>query len=183
MLRSKPNRAASLPHATISACGGLRRRASLARAGGAQYRGVFAILTVLGVLCACNHGDGKRPTNDDAGGCVVDRDCATGFCNRGECVEPSEGSPLGQECTVPRDPYTGEPQYRFSACQAYLCLDGKCRSCQSDSECNARGGDVQVSCRAAEGRPGMACGRDAPSSEIEQAPPPDGGDTQLPGAP
>lgn len=182
MLRSKSKRAASLPHARTGACGKRRARSSLARAASSQYRGAAAIWAVVGVLSACNHEDGKPPTSD-AGSCVVDRDCATGFCNRGECVGPIEGSPLGLDCTVPRDPYTGEPQYRFSACQAYLCLDGKCRSCQSDSECNARGGDVEVSCRATEGRPGRACGRDAPPSEGEQPPPPDDGDTQPPSAP
>lgn len=59
--------------------------------------------------------------------CANDEQCGDGFCDRGHCAAIwTCNLEYGQRCE--------EPQ----RCGAYyVCVDGRCRSCISDSECNS----------------------------------------------
>jgi hypothetical protein len=83
------------------------------------------------------------------GSCIQDADCPSSFCDRGLCAKPVDEEHYGIECE-PSTPYAllpprpplppGEiwPPRRgapVTVCGAYLCVEGRCRSCQSDNEC------------------------------------------------
>lgn len=85
------------------------------------------------------------------GACARDADCRSGFCDLGRCAELIGPLHYGFECS-PEPP--GAPPGR---CGPYLCLDGRCRSCQSDAQCqDSRGAPT---CAVFEERPGKQCGR------------------------
>lgn len=96
--------------------------------------------------------------------CATDATCAPGFCDRGVCAMPGRGA-YGRECEGPEDyvsslppPAPGEvrgPKAGFPEpfCYGYRCIDFRCRSCQSDAEC--QGGST---CGQAKGWPGKQCG-------------------------
>lgn len=123
----------------------------------------------------------RKPPVPDAGGptpigeaCSQDADCQTAFCDRGLCAQPFLPFFYGHQC---------KPQQhrdRVTPCGPYLCVDGRCRSCQSDAECQARGSE---SCAAfGESHPGKTCGRlfdGGVPPEVEPATPP----TATPGPP
>lgn len=64
--------------------------------------------------------------------CASDGECGDGYCDRGRCAAIwTCGERLGQRCV------NGDvaPNPRFSdRCQG-ICLEGRCRSCVSDEEC------------------------------------------------
>jgi hypothetical protein len=113
--------------------------------------------------------------------CRTDQDCAPDFCDRGVCATPGKGlygrdecepdppQPKGPEPPLPpnvkRAPKAGFPE---PECGAYRCIDGRCRSCQSDAECGEG-----LACKSWEGFPGTACGRPGPEvHHVPQQPPP-----------
>ena len=112
-------------------------------------------------------GCARRPSAEDAapprGGqaaavsarsCRNDQDCAGGFCDRGVCQTPI--GIYGRPCKpAPRTP-EGPRDGMHSVCGAYLCLDGRCRSCQSDEQCRSELGSPR--CYKLEGEPGYRCG-------------------------
>jgi hypothetical protein len=111
-------------------------------------------------------------------GCARDEDCPSGFCDRDQCApaaDVGETPPHGRTCVVSRDSTTGERLNRFIVCGAYLCLDGRCRSCRADSECNARGGSGDSVCQMIDGLPGLRCGSPlvGPPPDSTGPPPPD----------
>lgn len=61
--------------------------------------------------------------------CEVDSDCAaTGFCDLHTCVLPNQnGSSYGLSCTGAAT--------TTDTCLGYACVDERCRSCASDSQC------------------------------------------------
>jgi hypothetical protein len=62
--------------------------------------------------------------------CTRDDQCGDGFCDRGRCAEIwSCGSDYGRECTKGVD-----------NCYLYPCIDGRCRSCTSNAECDWKRG-------------------------------------------
>ena len=101
--------------------------------------------------------------------CDRDTDCRSVFCDYGTCADPG---PLryGLACTPqpPRGP---------SQCGSYICVDGRCRSCQSDAECRYWKGSP--TCGVFQDiRRGRACGRIVevpevpPSAKPAEPPPP-----------
>jgi len=89
--------------------------------------------------------------------CHADSACGTGFCDRGVCR--AVAGVYGRTCkAAPRGP-DGLRDGKLSVCGAYLCIDGRCRSCQSDGECKSEVGSPK--CYKLEGEPGMRCGNPA----------------------
>ena len=108
-----------------------------------QAAGVLLLLNGLFSLwLGCSHQPPCPPpvTHVAAGGaCVRDTDCRSGFCDRDICMDVFELPGIGKECD--RDPPVDAPVDGPNAgrsdrgCGRYLCLDGRCRSCASDAEC------------------------------------------------
>ena len=115
--------------------------------GKALWTVVVIALNMLG----CVYANGRV----EAVACRADRECHTGFCDRGQCAQP-EGA-FGAVCTpVPRTA-DGFRDAKLHVCGAYLCSDSRCRSCESDSQCQAELGATR--CLSSPGRPGLRCGR------------------------
>lgn len=123
----------------------------------------------------------KPPSNDgteikrfEGPPCSKDVDCASGFCDRGFCAQIVEAHKYGIECE-PEPPYVPPPPLPpgfkegpprdVNDCIAYRCMDGRCRSCQIDSECS-RGS----TCEHTEGFPGRSCGAYALGRSISKEP-------------
>jgi hypothetical protein len=67
--------------------------------------------------------------------CEKDTDCQLEFCDRGACVELVNDSNLGAACTSAppaRTPQAGQPD---PVCGGLLCVEGRCRSCRTDTDC------------------------------------------------
>ena len=106
--------------------------------------------------------------------CKTDDECYPDFCDRGICAEVGMNGkrPYGRECTPPPAPVPisqlpplGPNEVRglpssVSPCGGYLCVNGRCRSCASASECAS---ETSV-CQRVPGFPGMRCG--APSAAL-----------------
>jgi hypothetical protein len=88
--------------------------------------------------------------------CTADGDCeGDSFCDDGQCA--AVGRTYGTECIVPEaDPATGKPRPADFTCGAYICSEGRCRSCASDDQCSAVLG--APTCKAVTGNPGQQCG-------------------------
>jgi len=89
--------------------------------------------------------------------CVRDADCQVGFCDRGVCPFFRGYANYGEACEVPY--HSSETPHRPGEsehpCGAYLCIDRRCRSCQSDRECGERS-----TCTHRRGWPGRSCTTD-----------------------
>ena len=60
-------------------------------------------------------------------GCTKDDECGDGFCDRGQCSAIYTCSrDLGARCELD------------GQCPYLMCIDGRCRSCASDEECQIR---------------------------------------------
>jgi hypothetical protein len=67
--------------------------------------------------------------------CVHDADCPSGFCDRVTCGDWSAF--YGSPCAPPAPDARPVDKLPERLCHGYLCLDGRCRSCQSDAECQS----------------------------------------------
>jgi hypothetical protein len=115
------------------------------------YRNLLgATILCVGLLAGCAHGSAGASAT-----CKADIDCDVGFCDRGGCAE-REGV-FGAACTPAPRTAEGVRDGKLHSCGAYLCIDSRCRSCQSDSQCQAELGAPR--CLASPGRPGFRCGR------------------------
>lgn len=95
--------------------------------------------------------------------CSRDDDCgASLFCDLGTCRSEEPNQLYGMACqAAPSDGHKQE------LCGAYVCQEGRCRSCVSDAQCEA----AEVTCRTLPGRPGKRCGRTLePSDATAEAP-------------
>lgn len=116
------------------------------------------LLSAVLVCTACGH-EGPQAARDaprrSGAACSSDAQCGSGFCDAGVCAVPS--GVYGSRCLpAPR----GEDAVRdgkLNACGAYVCGDGRCRSCESARQCMDEYG--APACAKVEGRPGMRCGR------------------------
>lgn len=120
--------------------------------------------------------------------CASDTDCRDGFCDRTLCATfgtRGENGGFGSECEPPpalapqpdeQEPSRpGEvvmPQRIERECGGYLCINRRCRSCLSDSECQRTMGTP--TCGQFGGWPGRGCGEylDAASNDASPPPPP-----------
>lgn len=129
------------------------------------------------------------------GACVHDEDCRSSFCDRGVCMVIGETGNHGRECTVLvlsadpplREGFVSErtadgllsipgPKAKWGpedTCGGYLCLGERCRSCQSDSECQGWTGGP--TCVSVAGVPGKRCGGSggtmSTTPEVQPVPP------------
>jgi hypothetical protein len=115
----------------------------------------FIAVLVGGAACVIQQrADSIQAAGAPAAGCRVDADCASGFCDRGDCQTPS--GVYGRACEpAPRMP-DGLRDGKRHVCGAYLCVDGRCRSCESDQECLSELGSPR--CYRLQGEPGRRCG-------------------------
>lgn len=114
----------------------------------------------------CGDSDARRaqsPTPSDPvpqQGCTSDGDCPDGFCNRdGSCQLVLESAKFGIACERAPEAPSGKVDVRFHTCAAYLCIDGRCRSCRTDRECFLELGSSQCGTLNDPSRPGKRCGR------------------------
>src|SRR4051812_42223023 len=119
----------------------------------------FALVAFGGSACSRKHGasggGGLAAAPDKS--CHADRGGGAGFFGRGG--GGAVAGVYGRTCkAAPRGP-DGLRDGKLSVCGAYLCLDGRCRSCQSDGECKSEVGSPR--CYKLEGEPGMRCGNPA----------------------
>src|SRR4051812_24670474 len=86
------------------------------------------------------HIGGAPPDKRKAAGeeCAHDADCQARFCDRNVCVDLYKKRKLGGEC-APRSHAdsadAGPPDRGCSV--GRLCMEGRCRSCTSDAECQS----------------------------------------------
>lgn len=122
------------------------------------------LTTLLLFSSACGHDssadvDGAAEANPtgDAGECNADSDCSRGFCDAsGACAPIDENNHFGTDCEPEPEPMNNLLDGKFNTCGAYLCIDGRCRSCSSDEQCQEQRGAPM--CGQLEGRPGYRCG-------------------------
>lgn len=95
------------------------------------------------------HGGGSTAIGE---ACARDADCQSVFCDRGRCAQPLGAVNYGIECEPP------PPRDRVMPCGAYICADGRCRSCQSDAECTYWMGAEKCT-TFGDDIPGKQCGR------------------------
>lgn len=94
--------------------------------------------------------------------CSADAECSPGFCDLGVCAQAMKLRKYGSPCTIRPPPPPPPPlpsgflpgiPSAVTECGAYMCQDGKCRSCQSDAACGKGS-----TCEHTEGWPGKSCG-------------------------
>jgi hypothetical protein len=154
--------------------------------------------------CQSEYGMGKcRPMGDDAPGwperfvcrpavelkqrnaaCTDDKQCWSSFCDRGRCKWSNPSTSYGELCTKgPPKPPTRHPEaHAKGTCEGYLCVDGRCRSCLSDAECQEGSSDLKcldfdnwngqvcVTQRDAENEPAIIGGGPPPSNMTHEKP-------------
>jgi hypothetical protein len=111
--------------------------------------------------------------------CSADTQCQSGFCDRGACGRRVSWRSYGGPC-VPAPPGTAIREIPDEAyCIGYLCMDGRCRSCQSDSECTRWQPEPGVppskeplTCTKFNDWPGKQCGRVIPGQLCPNGKPP-----------
>lgn len=91
--------------------------------------------------------------------CRADDHCQSGLCDRGVCTDIGGQKNLGHgEACEQGPPFAKRPRNSRpqDQCGAYVCIDGRCRSCESDSECIHWKGAGR--CEHVPGLPGKSCG-------------------------
>lgn len=115
---------------------------------------------VLSCLSACERSDDDSISTQGsaikAPPCEVDSDRETGFCDVDACAEPDAAAfPYGAECDEDKQQLGGKLN---DPCGAYVCRDGRCRSCVSDDECGEGNSNGPSECHEWQDRPGKGCG-------------------------
>jgi hypothetical protein len=105
--------------------------------------------------------------------CTDDGECGDGFCDRGHCAAVwTCGQRYGQRCINGRP--VPSSVHRKDNCNG-ICLDGRCRSCESDTECEKALGGKGFMCNIGpELGGGRGCGHPGPKFGLDaQHAPPD----------
>jgi hypothetical protein len=124
----------------------------------AAIKFLFSLLLVM--VVSGNPGDvlalagGGGQDHPAGAACQADEDCQSGFCDAGVCRLP-EGQ-YGAVCTPAPRTAEGLRDGKLNACGAYICSEDRCRSCNSDSQCQQEYG--APTCRLHPTRPGKRCG-------------------------
>ncbi len=89
--------------------------------------------------------------------CSKDSECESDeFCDRvGTCEEVKLDVRYGTPCD--ESTYDGMDR-DLNTCAAYLCREGRCRSCESDGECVSEHGAPACNELSEPGWPGLRCG-------------------------
>ncbi len=109
-------------------------------------------LGVPGETFALAGGAGKDAPVGAA--CHADEDCQSDFCDLGICRIPQ--GQYGAVCTPAPLTAEGLRDGKLNYCGAYVCEEGRCRSCNSDSQCQSEYGAPM--CKLHPNRPGKRCG-------------------------
>jgi hypothetical protein len=116
------------------------------------------------LVCAKNPADAPRQKRVAAGeACLRDCDCLSAFCDRGTCADSADLGAwnYGKGPCEPAPPHTPIDNILTSLmgdiCAGYVCIERRCRSCQSDAECED--GSDEYKCLSLYGLPGKRCGR------------------------
>ena len=86
--------------------------------------------------------------------CLVDKECQSSFCDLDVCTDPA--GQYGAVCMVAPLTADGLRDGKLNTCGAYVCADGRCRSCQTDDQCKTEYGVPR--CSLHDTRPGRRCG-------------------------
>lgn len=137
-----------------------------------------AMLALLGLGCSSQpiSSSDRSASASTIVTCTGDGDCqGNTFCDDAEChaVERTYGA----ACIIPEpDPATGKPRPVDFMCGPYICLEGRCRSCDSDAKCEGVLG--APTCAAVPDLPGRRCGDYSLGEVSTPADPPPG--TSMP---
>jgi hypothetical protein len=112
----------------------------------------------------CCRGQGGLPCASVkfGGACGRDADCRSGLCDRGICADERDFGVwnYGLQCEPGYAPHPLEDRrfpVNMDPCGGYVCVDRRCRSCQSDAECQTGSSDYK--CLHYDELPGsMRCG-------------------------
>jgi hypothetical protein len=90
----------------------------------------------------CRPATPRRPLYDT---CTEDAQCKTLFCDRTTCAKIGRVSNYGEDCMPgpPKPPPEGVRIPAEGTCEGYLCVDGRCRSCKEDAECQDGSGELK----------------------------------------
>lgn len=113
---------------------------------------MLALMIAFWAGTGCGQAETKGILNGQS--CSLDGSCLSGFCDAGQCAEPS--GPFGAVCTPAPRTSDGLRDGKLNVCGAYLCLNGRCRSCVSDTQCKEEYGAPR--CRSLAPYPGRRCG-------------------------
>jgi hypothetical protein len=123
-------------------------------------------------ICVHDPADAPGVKRLDAGkACLRDCDCMSAFCDRGACADSADLGAwnYGQGQCQPGPPHAPADNIltwpAWDMCGGYICVEGRCRSCQSDAECQE--GSTEYRCLPLYGLPGKRCGR---PSEAKRSP-------------
>ncbi len=86
--------------------------------------------------------------------CSEDAQCDSSFCDLQRCSPPQ--GVYGRTCAPAPRTSEGIRDGKLHFCGAYLCLDGRCRSCSRDQQCQSELGSP--TCYRSDDRPGARCG-------------------------
>lgn len=118
------------------------------------------LMVVLCGACRSNADERDAPAEQDAASraeCQSDEECPGGFCDReGECGTLEDRTSRGRTCKRAPELPSGMVDGKLNVCGAYLCIDGRCRSCRTDRECELEYGAPR--CAASEDGSGRSCG-------------------------
>jgi hypothetical protein len=127
--------------------------------------GILCLISWLVFLWAGCGGDQRNPECPPgppqdkpmaAGGtCRRDADCRTMFCDRNVCVDPFEKGKFGGECELHPPITAADGGLPDRGCGGHLCLEGRCRHCTSDEECEAHFGAARCSHTSEKCVPGL----------------------------
>jgi hypothetical protein len=91
--------------------------------------------------------------------CTRDDECGDGFCDRGRCAAIRTCHTYGQRCINGHPaPTSSRNEHCFG-----ICVDGRCRSCESDAECIQDRGRSDSTCNGHRGVLGRLCGSPWPN--------------------
>jgi len=128
-----------------------------------RFARILFVLSVAATATSCSSGSGSVDRSGLAVTkvCSNDSECSGGaFCDQGRCAMSSPQLAFGMRCVPPPRTALGTVDAKLGTCGAYLCIDGRCRSCSSDAQCLGDSGAPL--CQAIPDRPGRRCGGPAP---------------------
>jgi len=93
-----------------------------------------------GLLLGC--GSARLPFEKrvaDDGRCHDDGDCISAFCDRTVCVPLDRRGEVSGECDPRPPPWLPDAGSLDRGCGQYLCIEGRCRTCTTDKDCETYG--------------------------------------------
>src|SRR4051812_28675321 len=128
---------ATTPHgATGSSTAAPEGKRSIAADAARSPRMLRLLIAAALCLLAClNAACWSATASRQAATCKTDAECGSEFCDSGRCSQPR--GVYGTKCIPAPHTPEGIRDGKLSTCGAYLCIDGRCRSCSSSAQCAA----------------------------------------------